>query len=90
MSDSLADKATIHIKVITNTGQTEIVGWQGDFLKIKIIAVPDKGKANQELINFLAKRLDINKTDIEIVRGKKNNRKIISLPKKAGERLKGI
>ncbi|MDP2683591.1 MAG: DUF167 domain-containing protein [bacterium] len=90
MPESKVDKVTIHVKVITNAGQTEIVGWQGDFLKIKIIVVPDKGKANLELISFLAKMLDINKSDIEIVRGKKNHRKIISLPRKAGAMLKGF
>lgn len=90
MSDNQADKVTIHVKVISNAGPTGIIGWQGDFLKIKIVAVPDKGKANQELINFLSKRLDINKSNIEIIRGKKNHRKIISLPRQAGVMLKGV
>ena len=90
MSEHQVDKATIHVKVITNAGQTEIVGWQGNLFKIKIKSVPDKGKANQELINFLAKQLDINKSDIEIVRGKKNHRKIITVPRKAEVLLKGI
>ena len=40
-----------------------------EYLKINIISVPEKGKANQELISWLAKKLDIAKSDIAIVSG---------------------
>jgi hypothetical protein len=40
-----------------------------EYLKISIISVPEKGKANQELIAWLAKKLKIAKSDIKIVSG---------------------
>lgn len=40
-----------------------------DFLKINVVSVPEKGKANQELITFLAKNLKIPKNKIQIVSG---------------------
>lgn len=39
------------------------------FLKINVISVPEKGKANRELIDFLAKRLKIAKSKMEIISG---------------------
>ena len=40
-----------------------------EYLKINIISVPEKGKANQELVNWLAKKLNIAKSDISIISG---------------------
>jgi uncharacterized protein (TIGR00251 family) len=39
------------------------------FLKISVVSVPEKGKANKELITFLAKKLKIAKSDFEIISG---------------------
>ena len=41
----------------------------GHFLKISVTTVPEKGKANQDLIAFLAKRLKIAKSNFEIISG---------------------
>ncbi|MDR0676186.1 MAG: DUF167 domain-containing protein [Elusimicrobiota bacterium] len=48
-------------------------------LKIKIKAPAIDNKANLELINFLAKILDIPKSSIKILKGEKNKFKILSL-----------
>ena len=39
------------------------------YLKISVISVPEKGKANKELLDFLAKKLDIAKTSLSVVWG---------------------
>lgn len=39
------------------------------YLKINVISVPEKGKANKELLDFLAKKLDIAKTSLSVVWG---------------------
>lgn len=39
------------------------------FLKINVISVPEKGKANKELLDFLSKMLDIAKSSIKIISG---------------------
>lgn len=47
------------------------------FLRIKAKAV--EGKANKAVIEFLSKEFNIKKKDIEIIRGEKNSKKIISI-----------
>lgn len=43
---------------------------EGDeFLKINVVSVPEKGKANKELLGFLAKALKHSKGDFSIVSG---------------------
>ena len=39
------------------------------YLKLNVISVPEKGKANSELISWLAKTLKIAKSEIKIISG---------------------
>ncbi|MCD6528061.1 YggU family protein [bacterium] len=73
------DKIILKVKVAPRAKKNEIVGWQNNVLKIKINALPVKGKANQELIKFLADKLNIKKGQIRIVKGLTNRKKEVEL-----------
>jgi uncharacterized protein (TIGR00251 family) len=55
--------------------KNEIVGLQGDALKIRLTAPPVEGAANKMCIEFLAKSLKVRKSDVEIVRGQRSRTK---------------
>ena len=57
------------VKVVPASSKTAIVGQLNGMLKIKLSAAPEKGKANQCLINFLAERLGVRKNAVSIVSG---------------------
>ncbi|MBL8179130.1 MAG: YggU family protein [Bryobacterales bacterium] len=60
----------LRIKVIPKSAKSEIAGTMDDgTLKIRIAAVAEKGKANAELIAFLAKLYKVTRSDVEIVTG---------------------
>ncbi len=59
----------LQIKVTPNASKNEIIGWEGEILRIRVRGVPEKGRVNQELIEFLAKTLKIGKSRIEILSG---------------------
>lgn len=44
----------------------EIVGWEGDVLRVRLKAPPVEGQANQSLRRLLAKRLGVRLSDVEI------------------------
>lgn len=67
----------IKVKVTPNAPKNQIVGWLNNTLKIKIAAPPQKGKANKELINFLAKEWNVQKSDIKIIKGRRSNTKLL-------------
>lgn len=71
----------IKVKVIPKSSQNKIVGWENDILKIKLMAPPVDGKANEELIKFLAKELKLKKKDLEITSGKTSKFKTIEIAK---------
>lgn len=50
-----------------------------DYLKIGLNAVPEKGKANQELIKFLSKLLKLSKSSFSITSGETDRYKKILL-----------
>jgi uncharacterized protein (TIGR00251 family) len=58
---------------------TRISGILNGMLKIKITAAPEKGKANQCLIKFLADYLDVKKNTISIISGQTNPVKHIQI-----------
>ena len=58
------------VKVIPNAARNEIVGFlENGAMKLKIHAVPEKGKANAEICEFLAEEFGVSKRNVEIVRG---------------------
>ncbi|HJD66685.1 MAG TPA: DUF167 domain-containing protein [Rickettsia endosymbiont of Bembidion nr. Transversale] len=46
-------------------------------LKLSIKALPEQGKANEEIINFLAKEWQLLRSNLEITKGHTNNLKTI-------------
>ena len=51
-------------------GATRISGLLDGMLKVKVAAPPEKGKANQSLLRFLAKELGLKKNALSILSGK--------------------
>jgi uncharacterized protein (TIGR00251 family) len=69
----------IEIKVIPNAKKREI-SREGSAFKVKLKSVPRDGKANEELIEFLSDTFKIKRSEIKILRGEKDRRKVVSLP----------
>lgn len=59
----------ITVKVIPNASKNACEGMQEGVLKVRLRAVPDKGKANEALVAFLSELFDVPKRDIRIVSG---------------------
>lgn len=74
-----AQHCRLMIKATPNASRSEVVGWVGEALKIRLKAPPVDGKANAELIRFLAKALGLPKTSIAIVAGTNSRQKQVIL-----------
>lgn len=59
----------IDLKVFPQSGRQQLVLDKSGILKCFILAAPEDGKANKEIIEFIAKSLGLKKQDIEIVGG---------------------
>ena len=59
-------------KIVPGGSRTGLCGLLNGMLKIKISAAPEKGKANQALVGFLAKKLGVKKKAVSIISGQTN------------------
>jgi uncharacterized protein (TIGR00251 family) len=66
---------TFGVRVVPRASRTEIVGVYDGMLKIKLKSPPVGGAANDELIRFLSKQLEIPTANIEIISGQTSRAK---------------
>jgi len=59
-------------KVIPGSSRTAVCGLLEGMVKVKVAAQPEKGKANQCLVEFLAKKLGVKKSAVSIISGQTN------------------
>lgn len=59
-------------KIVPGSSRTVVAGTLEDMIKIRVAAPPEKGKANQCLVAFLAKELGVKKNAIAILAGETN------------------
>ena len=65
--------------VVPNARKTELVGYHGERLKIKIHAPPVDGKANDEVIAFFAQIMGVAKSRVSIERGQLSRQKTVKV-----------
>lgn len=70
-------KTILKVYVQPGASKNEFTGLYGDpaRLKLKVMAQPQDGEANTEVIKFLAKALGISQSKIEILRGHTSRQK---------------
>ena len=78
----------LSLKITPNAKRSEVVGWEEGILKVKIAAPAIDGKANAELVKFLAKKLGLPKSQIVILKGETARQKLVEVPDGAEEKLK--
>jgi uncharacterized protein (TIGR00251 family) len=67
-----AEGVVFTAKIVPGSSRTAVAGILGDMIKIRVAAAPEKGKANECLIAYLAKELDVKKNAVEILSGHTN------------------
>lgn len=85
----------LRIRVSPNASKCAVKGIFYDasqiaYLKIALVSVPEKGKANQELIKFLSKELKVAKSLFSIVSGETDKYKKIVLNIGHNEQIENI
>ena len=74
----------LEVKVITGAKKREM-RLEGSRLKVRLAARPVKGKANEELIAYIAEIFRVKRYEVSIIAGEKETRKVLSIPLKEDE-----
>ncbi|CAB4697754.1 unannotated protein [freshwater metagenome] len=70
---------TIELRVAPGARRAEVVGRHGDAWKVRVGAAPERGRANQAVIELLAKTLGIPERNITVLAGHTNRSKVVAL-----------
>ena len=73
------DGVILDLHIQPGAKKTEIVGLHGAALKIRLAAPPVDGKANAELVRFLADAFDVPQRQVTIVRGETSRQKSVRI-----------
>ena len=85
-----ADRVYLDIKAQPAAPRTELAGVRDGRLRVRIAKAPEDGKANAELIAFLAKALRCSRREIVLEAGEKSRLKTLSFPAELRETLETI
>jgi uncharacterized protein (TIGR00251 family) len=69
----------LSLRIQPGAKQSRLDGQYGDRLKIRIVAPPVDGKANQQLVNFFAQLCGIGKSQISLLSGPNSRNKLIRI-----------
>lgn len=82
--------ARVAVKALPNAPRSAFAGLRGGELAIRVAAAPDKGKANEELVRFVALALGIPRSQVSLESGVTSRHKSIAIPEAALARLREL
>jgi uncharacterized protein (TIGR00251 family) len=69
----------IALTVSPGAARSEIVGRHGDGWKVRVAAAPDRGRANDALVEFFAETLRLPQNRVRISSGHTSRRKLVEV-----------
>ena len=81
-------EARLSVRVQPRASRDEIVGWQGDVLRVRVGAPPVEGEANAAVAALLAKALGVRASAVGVVRGQRGRDKVIQVEGLSGEEIR--
>lgn len=70
---------SLKVRVQPGSSRDEVIGWEGDVLRIRLRARAVEGKANQSLLEFLARALGLRPRQVALIRGERSREKLVEV-----------
>ena len=71
--------ARLKLHVTPRAREDGLAGWQGDSLRVRVRARPEKGLANEAALRLLARRLNVPRSRLALVRGATSRDKLVEV-----------
>jgi len=71
----------VYLKVrVTPGAHSDVLpGWFGDTLRVRVRAAPERGKANDALCQFIARKLGVAPSSVSIAKGAGSRDKLLNI-----------
>jgi hypothetical protein len=71
--------ATFFVRVVPRSAREGVAGTSGGAVRIRLTAPPVENRANEALVRFLSKSLDIPRRRVELVTGERGRHKVVRI-----------
>jgi uncharacterized protein len=76
----MAEPSTrVRLRVSPGAAQSELVGRHGDGWKVRVAAAPEGGRANEAVLELLARELELPRRSLSIVSGHAAREKVVRM-----------
>jgi len=72
-------RTSLRLRVVPGAKGPGVVGRHGDAWKVRVAAAPEDGKANDAVLDLLARTLDLPRRDLELSAGNSSRDKVVVL-----------
>ena len=69
----------LRLRVSPGAARTELTGRHGDRWKVRVRAAPERGRANDAVVNLLAEQLGVPRASVAVVSGRGSRDKVVEL-----------
>jgi uncharacterized protein (TIGR00251 family) len=69
----------VRLRVAPGAARAAVVGRHGDGWKVRVAAAPERGRANEAVLQLLAETLALPRTSVSLVSGSTSRDKIVEL-----------
>lgn len=71
--------ANLQVRVQPGAARSQVVGFEGDVLRVRIAAPPSEGRANAALCAYLAEVLGVRQSRVSLLRGERGRVKLVAV-----------
>ena len=82
--------AVFRVRVVPRSSRSGIAGTQDDALRLRIMAPPVEGKANEECIRLLAELLGVKRGQVTIIAGHASRTKTVAVEGVKADRVTSL
>lgn len=72
-------RTSLRLRVVPGANRPGIVGRHGDAWKVRVSAPPEHGRANDAVLDLLARTLDVPRRDVRLASGASSRDKVVVL-----------
>jgi uncharacterized protein (TIGR00251 family) len=84
-----AEGGLLAVRVTPRARRTEIAGWQGSVLHVRVAAAPEAGEANRAVIEALAAAFAVPRSAVALLRGGRAREKLFRISGRSLDDLRG-
>jgi uncharacterized protein len=74
-----AQRTRLRLRVVPGAGRAGVVGRHGDAWKVRVTAAPERGRANDAVVELLSAALGVSRASVSLVSGHRGRDKIVEL-----------